>query len=193
MKIILASKSPRRVDLLSKYISDFEIKPAEIEEKIDESLKPEITVMTLAYEKGYSIAKDNTDAVIIAADTMVYYDRLLGKPENREDAFMMLRELSGTVHKVVSGIALICLDKKIKVVDSCTTEVRFRDLSDEQINRYLDTEEYVDKAGSYGIQGKGELLCDSFSGSYSNVVGLPMTELDMLFEKYINKSLMEFR
>lgn len=192
MKIILASKSPRRVDLLSKYISDFEIKPAEIEEKIDESLKPEITVMTLAYEKGYSIAKENTDAVIIAADTMVYYDRLLGKPENREDAFMMLRELSGTVHKVVSGIALICLDKKIKVVDSCTTEVEFRDLTDDQINRYLDTGEYMDKAGSYGLQGKAELLSEGFSGSYSNVVGLPMVELDKLFEKYLGKSLMEF-
>ncbi len=192
MRVILASKSPRRVELLSKYISDFEVLPAEIDEKFDYNLKPEISVMTLAYEKGYEIAKVNEDALIIAADTMVYYDEMLGKPRDREDAFKMLKNLSGKTHRVISGIALICLDKKIKIVDSCSTDVRFRELTDEQINRYLDTEEYVDKAGAYGIQGKGELLCESFCGSYSNVVGMPMVELDMLLDKFLDKSLMEF-
>lgn len=193
MEIILASKSPRRVELLSKYIDDFSVIPSDIKEKIDCNLLPELSVMTIAYEKGYEVAKKHSNQTVIAADTIVYSDKFLGKPEDRQSAFEMLKTLSGRSHKVITGIAIINIDKKIKVVDYDETTVDFRVLTDSFIEDYLDTGEYKDKAGGYAIQGKGEILADRINGSYSNIVGLPMYKLDKLFKQYFNKSLLSFK
>ena len=177
-KIILASNSPRRREILSKFI-DFTVISKEIDEIKDDCFSPWTTVMALAYEKGIEVAKDNVDEVVLSADTLVELDgKLLGKPKNREDAKIMIKSLSGKIHNVYTGYAIFKLSKKIKYVSYEKSSVKFYDLSSDEIEKYLDTLEYKDKAGAYGIQGKGSLLVEKIEGDYFNIVGFPIGKIN---------------
>lgn len=177
-KIILASNSPRRREILGEFI-DLDIKTKEINEIKDDSFSPWTTVMGLAFEKGIEVAKDNEDSIVLSADTLVELDgKLLGKPKNREDARIMIESLSGRSHNVYTGYAIFKLSEKIKYVNYEKSSVKFYKLSDLEIENYLDTLEYKDKAGAYGIQGKGSLLVEEIRGDYFNIVGLPIGKIN---------------
>lgn len=188
-KIILASNSPRRREILSNFI-DFTVISKEIDEIKDDCFSPWTTVMALAYEKGIEVAKDNVDEVVLSADTLVELDgKLLGKPKNREDAKIMIKSLSGKVHNVYTGYAIFKLSKKIKYVSYEKSSVKFYDLSSDEIEKYLDTLEYKDKAGAYGIQGKGSLLVEKIEGDYFNIVGFPIGKINRDLMRLLNLSL----
>lgn len=190
-KIILASSSPRRKEILAKYNVDFSIVKSDIEEKTFVGERPEQIAMSLAFQKSFNISKLYPDNIIIGADTIVAYeDEILGKPKDEEDAFRILKLLSGKTHNVITGISIINLNSKIKIVDYENTKVKFRDLDDDKIYKYLKTKEYVDKAGSYGIQGYGALLVEKIEGCYLNVVGLPLVKLDILLGEYFNLNIL---
>ena len=188
-KIILASNSPRRREILSNFI-DFTVISKEIDEIKDDCFSPWTTVMALAYEKGIEVAKDNVDEVVLSADTLVELDgKLLGKPKNREDAKIMIKSLSGKIHNVYTGYAIFKLSKKIKYVSYDKSSVKFYDLSDDEIEKYLNTLEYKDKAGAYGIQGKGSLLVENIEGDYFNIVGFPIGKINRDLMRLLNLSL----
>ena len=191
-KIILASNSPRRREILSNFI-DFTVITKEIDEVKDDCFSPWTTVMALAYEKGIEVAKDNVDEVVLSADTLVELDgKLLGKPKNREDAKIMIKSLSGKIHNVYTGYAIFKLSKKIKYVSYDKSSVKFYDLSDDEIEKYLDTLEYKDKAGAYGIQDKGSLLVENIEGDYFNIVGFPIGKINRDLMRLLNLSLWWF-
>ncbi len=176
MKYILASASPRRKELLSMFVKDFMIYPSDIPEIVPKNLPIEQHSEYLARLKANDIAQKYPEDTVIGADTSVIFgDEILGKPENREDAKRMLKMLSGNVHKVITGCAVV----KNGVCNSfsVTTEVEFFSLSDAEISEYLDSSEPYDKAGSYGIQGLGGLFVKAIKGDYFNVVGLPIAYL----------------
>lgn len=175
--IILASKSPRRKELLSLITEDFEIKSADVDETLPEGIAPDKAVEYLSEIKALPF-KNDTDTVI-GADTVVAADgRILGKPADREDAYNMLKMLSGKWHSVFTGITVI-KPTETKTT-SVETKVKFFELSDEEISKYINTGECDDKAGAYGIQGKGALLVEKIDGDYFNVVGLPISTLNKL-------------
>lgn len=177
-KIILASNSPRRREILGEFI-DLDIITKEINEIKDDSFSPWTTVMGLAFKKGIEVAKDNENLIVLSADTLVELDgKLLGKPKNREEAKIMIESLSGRSHNVYTGYAIFKLSEKIKYVNYEKSSVKFYELSDLEIENYLDTLEYKDKAGAYGIQGKGSLLVEEIRGDYFNIVGLPIGKIN---------------
>ena len=187
-KIVLASGSPRRKEILNKYNINPIIHSADMEEKQHQDEIPVQVAMGLALEKAIWVnEKLSNGEIIIAADTIVVVeDKILGKPKDEEDAFNMLSLLSGREHYVITAIAIIKNSSNIKVVDYETTTVRFRHLTKSQILRYIETKEPLDKAGAYGIQGYGELLVEGITGCYSNVVGLPIGKLDHLLSRYFD-------
>lgn len=172
--IILASKSPRRKELLSMCGFEFEIKPAKADETLPENISPKEAVEYLSRIKAEAI--NDNENIIIGADTVVALgNEIMGKPKDEEDAFLMLSKLSGEIHSVFTGVTLIKKDKKITF--SAETKVEFYPLSEEEIREYIATKEPMDKAGAYGIQGYGGLLVKSIEGDYNNVVGLPIALL----------------
>lgn len=182
MKIILASNSPRRRDLMEKAGLEFKVIPAECEEIAEPGATPADTVRALAMQKAGWVAENKAseykDTLVIGADTVVAVgDTILGKPRDKEDAFSMLKALSGKEHCVYTGVALLSPDQKINESFVSCTKVKFYDLTDWEIEEYINTGEPFDKAGAYGIQGKGGLLVKGISGDYNNVVGLPVAEL----------------
>lgn len=190
-KIVLASSSPRRREILEKYNVDFQIFKSHISEKISFNDEPFQVVMSLAFQKAEDISNGlDFDAIVLAADTIVYLDKVIGKPKDELDAYRILESLSGKEHSVITGIAIIDTSLGKKVVDYEITKVKFRELQPEKINRYLSTEEFKDKAGAYGIQGYGEILVDWIEGSYSNVVGLPIVKVDKLLERHFNTKIL---
>lgn len=177
-KIILASNSPRRREILGEFI-DFEIITREINEIKDDTFSSWATVMGLAFGKGIEVAKENVDSIVLSADTLVELDgKLMGKPKNRDEAREMIKSLSGKVHNVYTAYAIFKLSQGIKYVDYEKSSVKFYDLSHEEIENYLDTLEYEDKAGAYGIQGKGALLVEEIRGDFFNIVGLPIGKIN---------------
>ncbi len=174
-KFILASNSPRRKELLTNCGYVFEVKPSDCDENITENLTPQETVMELARRKAMAVLKENRASVVLGCDTVVAVNgSILGKPVSREDAFNMLMSLSGKKHIVSSGVC-ICDGERYECFEN-TTEVEFYPLSEETVNSYLDTLEYTDKAGSYGIQGFGSVLVKSIKGDYFSVMGLPVSQ-----------------
>ena len=188
MRIILASSSPRRSELLEMLKVSFEKKPSSVDEKTTFHEKPEQIVMGLSFEKAFQIAQLEPDAIVIGSDTIVYLDEVLGKPENKSDAYNMLKKLSGKTHDVYTGVAVVCESRKIKRVDYVKTEVVFNNLTDAEIHAYIETGEPLDKAGAYGIQGQGALLVNQIQGDYFSVMGLPLSKLNeiMIDEFRIN-------
>lgn len=176
--IVLASASPRRSELLKQIGLSFTVKASNVEEKVDAHLPPEVVAQQLARLKAHDIAQQCPDDTVIGADTIVVLDKLiLGKPKDKDDAKEMLRQLSGSRHQVITGIAVINLTKGIEKCVSEITEVSFKHLSDAEIEAYVATDEPMDKAGAYGIQGRAAVFVPRIEGCYFNVVGLPLARL----------------
>ncbi|HDX9668886.1 TPA: septum formation inhibitor Maf [Bacillus cereus] len=175
-KIILASGSPRRKELLELAGVPFEIVVSEVEETNGAYSSPSDIVMSLALQKASAVAETNGDHIVLGADTIVTYDsRVLGKPSNEDEAKEMLRLLSGKTHEVYTGVAIIAKDKTVTFYER--TEVTFWELTEEEIDVYVASKEPLDKAGSYGIQGKGSIFVQHIQGDYYSVVGLPISRL----------------
>lgn len=176
MKIVLASGSPRRKEILENMNLKFDIIKSEIEETIVENESPEELVKRLSYEKAHDIASKNLDSIVIGADTIVVLNNnVLGKPKDEDEAFNMLKRMSGKEHDVITGISILCLGLKKEINDYCVSKVKFKNLSDEEIYSYIRTGECMDKAGAYGIQGLGGLLVEYIKGDYFNIVGFPIS------------------
>ena len=188
LKFILASASERRKDLLSRIVSNFEVKISNFdEEKVEVSTNIENYVKTLAEGKAKDVALNcDNDSIIIGADTIVVIDdNILGKPKDKDDAFRMLKLLSNNVHRVYSGVTVINNEKQVMKSECLYTEVYFSELSDEEIWRYIDTGECLDKAGAYGIQGYGGVFVEKINGCYYNVVGLPLNLLNKMIKNVL--------
>lgn len=178
MNIILASNSPRRREILENTKVRFSVKGSHINEIIKNNESPEETAMRLAYEKALDISKDNKDSLVIGADTIVVInDTILGKPKDEQEAYDMIKLLSGKTHYVITGFALINLSLDKKVIDHQISKVTFKELSNDCIKDYIQTKESLDKAGAYGIQGYGALLVNNIEGDYFNIVGLPISKI----------------
>ncbi len=172
--LILASKSPRRKELLGFITNDFIVVSEEIDETVPEDMTPENAVLYLSRKKAELF--QNSEDVVIGADTIVVLNgKILGKPADEEEAFSMLKSLSGKEHSVLTGVTLISPSGKKSFYKE--TKVKFFELSDGEISNYIKTGECMDKAGAYGIQGFGSLLVEKIDGDYFNVVGLPVSAL----------------
>jgi len=175
MAVILASGSPRRKELMKYICTDYEIRVSDADETVPEGLTPAETVMYLAKLKGTTIPFGSED-LVIAADTVVSIgDEILGKPHDREDAFRMVKALSGATHSVYTGVYVTKGGKELSFYEK--TDVEFYPLTDEEISAYVATGEADDKAGAYGIQARGGLFVKAISGDYNNVVGFPVSRL----------------
>lgn len=185
-KFILASASPRRKELLSIYVKDFKIMPADIDETVPDNIALEDAPLYTAKEKAAAVFnKLNEDEIIITADTIVMLDnKIYGKPKDKLDAYNMIKTLSGKTHQVITGICCYSKDKQINIEFSDVTNVSFTDISDEIIEKYLENAEYIDKAGAYAVQGLASMFVKKIEGSYDNVVGLPMGRLARNLIKY---------
>jgi len=172
--LILASRSPRRIALLRRLNLPFEVFPSEVEEQLEQGQRPDLLAMKAAQLKAENAAGRFPDRLVLGADTIVYLDdRILGKPSDRAEARAMLRALRNRWHGVVTGLCLIAPGRLVQTAVE-TTRVRMADFSEEDLDRYLATDEPLDKAGAYGIQGEAAQLIETISGDYFNVVGLPL-------------------
>jgi len=186
-KIILASQSPRRKELLEKMGLEFDIITSEVEENIENGAYSKELVESLALEKALDVSvKIKSSALVIGADTVVVLDGIiLGKPKDKEDAVRILSLLSGRTHMVVTSIAIIDTEKDTKTVESVESKVTFKELCSEEIEDYIATGEPMDKAGAYGIQGYASSFITSICGCYTNVVGISTYKLSEMFKKMV--------
>ncbi|MFA7673069.1 MAG: Maf family protein [Clostridia bacterium] len=184
--LILASSSPRRKEIMKMMGMPFDIIEPEAEETVRADEDPEDLVSRLACMKASDVyERAGKGHIVVGIDTIVCIDGLvLGKPRNRSEAYEMLKRLSGRSHKVLSGVCIM-KDKTAPVSFVSETEVSFADMSDDEINEYVDTKEPYDKAGAYGIQGKAAKFVKSISGCYYNVMGLPLSEVYGIIKKII--------
>ena len=178
MKIILASKSPRRKEILDTMGVLFEIDVADVDESVDSSLSPVEAVCEISSRKAKAVCErhKDEDCIVISADTVVVIDgKIIGKPKDEEDAFNIIKSLSARTHEVYTGFT-VCGKDGTKT-DYEVTKVHFKELCDDDIRRYIATGEPMDKAGAYGIQQKGNLFVDYIHGDYYNVVGFPISKI----------------
>jgi len=176
--LILASESPRRAELLRQLGYDFKIVPSGTPEIHHGDLTAQEIAQINAYRKARAVAKKYPDALVIGADTLVFIDRILfGKPKSLEAAYEMLEQLQGKAHTVVTAICLLHLRSHRQRIFAENTAVTFRPLDAVKVRRYLTKVNPLDKAGAYAIQEEGDLIVERISGSYTNVVGLPMERL----------------
>lgn len=185
LKLVLASASPRREEILKQLNLKFTIVPSKIDEnsfKIDDPVE---LVKTLAEEKAKSVSKLVEDAVVIAADTVVVHDdQILGKPDGKLEAKKMLKKLSSNQHQIITGLAVLNSQSGESHVDFNITDVKIKALSEREINNYVETGEPLGKAGAYAIQGLGGLFVEEIRGSYYSVMGLPIHQLAELLDKF---------
>ena len=175
MNLVLASKSPRRSEILKNAGIDFVVRVADADETIPEGTKPCDAVVFLAAKKAMAVQRAD-DELILGADTVVVLDdEILGKPKDKEDAFNMIKKLSGRVHSVFTGVCAIADGFSMTFAEE--TRVEFYQLTDDEINTYINTDEPYDKAGAYGIQGLASKFIRGIEGDYFNVVGLPMSAI----------------
>ena len=185
MGIILASQSPRRKELLELAGIEHRVIVSQVDEILDEDLDVAGQVQDLAIQKACAVAELFPQETIIGADTIVVFGgKILGKPKNEEDAFNMLKSLSGKTHQVITGLAVITKDKVYKTVS--VNDVTFYDLSDEEIYKYIETNEPMDKAGSYAIQGIASRYIKSINGDYFAIMGLPVSKLYHILKDIYN-------
>ena len=184
MKIVLASQSPRRKELLGRMGLKFVTQASKIDESAFDGLEARELVATLSREKAQWIARQlEGETLVIGADTVVVRDgAALGKPKDAEDAVAMLLSLSGRDHQVCTGVTVCRGDRVLTQVEE--TQVTFRDLTETEVRQYVSTGEPMDKAGAYGIQGLGGLLVEGIRGDYSNVVGLPVCRLGQMLKDF---------
>ena len=185
-RIVLASESPRRRELMNMTGIPFFVTGARIEEKIDSNLSIEDAVMKLAKEKATDVLQNYENECVVAADTVVVIgNEVLGKPKDVDDARRMLSLLSGNTHRVITGVAILTKDTENVFYEE--TKVTFGHLDEDDIEWYIKSREYYDKAGGYAIQGKGIIFVEKIEGDYSNVVGLPMHHLVKELKKIIER------
>lgn len=183
-KIILASKSEWRKKLLEQIGLKFEVRESEYEEDMQTIKDPHALVKFLALKKAEDVAKHYDDAIIIGADTFVIFnDKFIGKPKDVQDAKNTLRNFSNKEHEIVSGFAIIDTKKNIIINDLGKALVKFKDLTEEEINDYVATGEPLTKAGSYALMGLGSVLIDSIQGDFYSVIGLPLNKIYLELKK----------
>lgn len=175
-KVILASSSPRRRELMATAGIEFEVIVREVDESIPAETPPQTAAEMTARKKALAVADEHPQEIVVGADTIVVANgKILGKPADDEQAYEMLKMLSGIEHEVITGVCIACSDK-IKTF-SRISKVKFYDLTDDEIKAYIATGEPKDKAGAYGIQGKGCVLVERIEGDYFNIVGLPVSQV----------------
>jgi septum formation protein len=183
-RLILASKSPRRYELLKQVGLDFEVIPSRVIEDFVQKESPQEHVIRLAEAKARDVASGYPDRWVIAADTIVTINgTILGKPKNREEALEMLLRLSGQDHWVLTGFSVCHLGRGVNDKEAVQTTVRVKPLTTVEMDWYVRTGEPFDKAGGYAIQGIGSFMIESIRGSYTNVVGLPLCELIQMLNR----------
>ncbi len=184
-KIILASNSPRREELLKQLGLSFTIVPSKIDEESYADLEPEVMVQELAGAKAQEVAELVEETVVIGADTIVLVEQhILGKPRDQEEAFQMLWQLQGKKHRVLTGLAVYDTKSGRLLVDYDQTEVYLRKMEEREITAYIGTGEPMDKAGAYAIQGLGGIFVEGLVGSYYTVVGLPIHKLVLMLKEF---------
>lgn len=182
--MILASASPRRKEILENFGFSFKTVVKNVDETSNKDTVKE-KIMEIARKKAIAVAKDFPNENIIGADTMVVINnKILGKPHNRQEAFEMLKSLSGKNHEVITAFSFINLEKNITYCDYEITKVYFKNLTDEEINWYIGTNEPMDKAGAYGIQGKGAFFVEKIEGDFFSVMGFPLGK----FVRFLSES-----
>jgi len=187
-RIVLASQSPRRIELLKKIIPDFEVRISNIDENNYSVSVPWKLVEKLSRKKAENIAQQIPEGIIIGADSVVVLDgKILGKPKDPRDGFTMLNLLSDKIHQVYTGFTVIKKPHSISTSDHEVTDVKFRKLEAREIRRYIESGQPLDKAGSYGIQDDGAVFVESINGCYYNVVGLPITKLFLALKNLFDK------
>jgi len=178
--LILASGSPRRVDLLTNLGLKFKVCPSDVDESISPDIEPQISVATIAKRKALKVFNqlNNQDtSIVLAADTSVFLDDvMLSKPKSKGNAIEILKKLSGKQHYVLTGVCLLMRDNGEIILKEAveTSQVKFRELNEIEIRAYVETEESMDKAGAYALQGIGSAFVESISGCYTNIIGLPI-------------------
>ncbi len=183
--LVLASSSPRRIEFLNTMGVDFKAIPSSLDESIVKTKSPKEMVEKLAFLKAQIVSKDYPESYVIGADTVVALsDQILGKPKDEDDAKRMLTKLSGQTHSVWSAFTVLCKKQSIEITKSFESKVLMAEISEEEIDNYIKTGEPEGKAGSYAIQGIGSQFVSSISGSYSNVVGLNISELIKVLKSY---------
>ena len=185
-KKILASKSPRRIEILKMIGLDFNIEPSKLNEKIKINLKGKLFAEYWSKEKAKLISNQYPDSLVIGADTVVVFKgQILGKPKDKNDSKNMIEMLSGNIHEVITGVTLICKNKQISNTFSETTSVVVKKIPNEKINFYIDNYKTSDKAGSYGIQEWFSIWIKKINGCYYNVMGLPISKFYDEYSKII--------
>ena len=183
-KLILASNSPRRKELLSLLKIPFEIIPADIDETINPENDLNQEIERLSFQKALAIFKDNKDSIVIGSDTIVHIDNeIFGKPKDVQEAKEMLKRLSNNTHTVITAVTII--SNKLSETFSINSDVTFMNLTEEEIDKYISTNEPLDKAGSYAIQGDGAKFIKHINGDYYAIIGLPISEVYDRLKKHM--------
>ena len=186
-RLILASNSPRRIVLLKSLGYHFDIVPHDIEECILGDVLPMELVQNLAFLKATDVARRVSNAIIISADTVIVHkNSILGKPKDVSDAKRILSILSDSEHDIISGVCVMEMPSRKKMLRIERTHIRMKNIKDEEIDRYILTGEPMDKAGAYAIQGEGRKFIEKIDGSYSNAVGLPLELLQEMLNHFMN-------
>ena len=189
LELILASQSPRRKQILEEAGYKFRIFPTEISEILNKNLSLEDQVSDCAHQKAQAAAErlkplESEHFLVLAADTLVVHGaQAIGKPKNKEEAILILNQLSGQVHRVITGFCLFDLKSKNLVLGHESTKIQFRSLSQNEIVDYVDSGDPMDKAGAYGIQGEARKFVANIEGSFENVVGLPLKAIEKIFNE----------
>jgi septum formation protein len=180
-KVVLASASPRRKELLKKIVRTFKISPSRVNESKIKARTPEALAVKAALAKAEDVALKHRNAVVIGADTIVVLGKkILGKPKSKKEATAMLKSLSGRTHQVITGLAVVDSETFAKIADFVVTKVKMKKVPIEEIQAYVKSGRPMDKAGAYGIQEIEEIFIDKLAGDYDNVVGLPVRRLKEL-------------
>ena len=183
--LVLASASPRRKQLLSLLTTNFEVEVSNVDETVPENVTASDAAAFLATKKALDVAKNRPDDIVIGSDTIIVFkDKIYGKPLNKADAKNMLTEFSGNTHQVITGVCVV--QGKRTISFSSVNKVEFYELSESEIDEYLNDDEYKDKAGSYAIQGKAGLFIKEISGDYNSIVGLPVSKLNRILKSFFN-------
>lgn len=186
--VVLASNSPRRREILSGMGIDFTIVSPSIddEEKYLDKENVKESIEHLSLVKAKSVAMNHKDSLIIGSDTLVFHDKeIIGKPKSRDDAFAVLKSLSGSIHQVYTGVALLNINTGFSATKTSITDVYFRNIDTDEIEEYLNFDEYLDKAGAYAIQSRAMTFVERIDGCFYNVMGLPIKETIDLFTAYM--------
>ncbi len=180
--IILASRSPRRIEAIGKLTANFKVVAANVEETLDSKLSPQENALAIARRKALDVAQAHPGHPVLGADTLVVLqDKIIGKPQDTGDAHRILKQLSGKKHQVITGVVLIYGEACYE--EAAVSSVHIRPQNDKAITDYIASGEPMDKAGAYAIQGKGAVLVESYEGSYSNIVGFPVDTVKKLLRQ----------